>query len=159
MNALFSAFGIDWHLLVINLINFGLMLVALWYFLYGPIVRMLEARRQKVAQGVIDAELAAERLAEIEASRAGTLAAAGREADEVLSRARKAALEKEKAQLAAGEAAAARIVADAETAAAEAKARAIAESRDEVAKLVVLGAEKIMRGHGGHGEHKATAAQ
>jgi len=145
MNQLLSAFGIDWHLLLINVINFGLLLLALWYFLYGPIVRTLEARRQKVAQSVIDADLAAERLAEIEASRADTLAAAGREADDVLSRARKAALEKERLQLAEGEAAAARIVAEAEAEGREAKARAIAESREEVARLVVLGAEKVIQ--------------
>ncbi len=145
MSALLSAFGIDWHLLAINVVNFGLMLFALWYFLYGPLVRTLEERRQKVAQSVIDAELAAERLVEIEASRADVLAAAGREADEVLSRSRKLALEKEKAQLAAGEAAAARIVEGAEAEAREAKARALAESREEVAKLTVLGAEKILR--------------
>src|SRR3989344_1121563 len=139
MNSLISAFGIDWHLLLINVINFGLLLFVLWYFLYGPIVRTLEARRKKVVQSVIDADFATQRLSEIDASRAGTLAAAGRDADEILSRARKTALEKERVQLAEGEAAAARIIAEAEAEAREAKARAIAESREEVAKLVVLG--------------------
>ena len=66
MNELLSAFGIDWRLLIINSINSGLMLFVLWYFLYGPITRMLESRRQKIAEGLRDAEEARERLQEIE---------------------------------------------------------------------------------------------
>ena len=146
MSSILTAFGIDWHLLVINSVNFGLLLLVLRYFLYGPLVRTLEERRRKVAQGVIDADLASERLVEIDASRAGKLAEAGREADEILAHARKAAVDKEREQLVAGEAAAARILAEAVLEAKEAKARAIAESREEVAKLIVLGAEKAIRG-------------
>lgn len=145
MSAIFSAFGIDWHLLVIDAINFGIVLFALWYFLYGPLVRMIEERRQKVAQGVIDADEANKRLKDIEESRAHKLAEAGREADDVLSKARSAGAEKNRELTAQAEAAAARIVAEAEAQAKEAKAKAIAESREEVAKLVVLGMEKAFK--------------
>ena len=142
MNALLSAFGIDWRLLVINMVNFGLLLLALWYFLYTPLTRMLEERRMKVAQGVADAEESAARLAEIESSKAEKLAAAGREADAVLSNARKSAIEKGREMLSESEAAAQRMIKDAEAEAKEAKARSIEESRQEVAKLIVLGIEK-----------------
>ena len=142
MSALLSAFGIDWRLLVINMVNFGLLLLALWYFLYTPLTRMLEERRMKVAQGVADAEESAARLAEIESSKAEKLAAAGREADAVLSNARKSAIEKGREMLSESEAAAQRMIKDAEAEAKEAKARSIEESRQEVAKLIVLGIEK-----------------
>lgn len=146
MSALITAFGIDWRLLIVNIVNFGLLLFLLWYFLYAPIMRVLEERRTKVAQSIVDAEHAAERLTEIEASRSGILSQAGREADEVLAAARKAGTDKERELVAAGEAAAARIAAAAEAEAAELKAQAIAESKKEVAKLVVLGIEKTMAG-------------
>jgi F-type H+-transporting ATPase subunit b len=144
MQALVSAFGIDWRLLLIDGINFGLLLLALWYFLYGPLTAMLEARRQKVAQGVRDAEEAQVKLHEIEAARGGILANAGQEADELLKKARIAAQEKERTMIATAEAAAARTAKEAQMQALELKAQAIEESKQELAKLVVLGMEKMM---------------
>ncbi len=144
MSELFAAFGIDWRLLVINLINFGLMLGALWYFLYGPVLRALEARREKVAQGVRDAEAAKQTLSEIEQARAGKLSQAGKEADQILSNAESAAVKKERDAAARAEAAAAAVLAEAEAEARETKKRALQESKEEVAKLIVLGMEKAM---------------
>lgn len=144
MSELFSAFGIDWRLLVINLINFGLLLLALWYFLYGPLTAMLEERRKRIAQGMHEAEAAGRKLREIEESRAAKLAEAGKEAETLMSHARKAAGEKEREIVAAGEAAAGRLLKDAESQAKELKAQALEESRHEVAKLIVLGVEKTM---------------
>ncbi|HVU80050.1 MAG TPA: ATP synthase F0 subunit B [Candidatus Paceibacterota bacterium] len=144
MDAILTTFGIDWRLLLINAVNFGLLLFGLWYFLYGPVMRMLEERRAKVTQGVADAQKAAEELRSIEEARATKLAEAGREADSVLSQARASAGQKEREIIAQGEAAAARIVKDAEAQAREAKAAAIAESKEEVARMIVLGMEKAM---------------
>lgn len=143
MGELFAAFGLDWRLLIINLINFGALMVALWYFLYGPLTKMLEERRLKVIQGVEDAEAAALRLSEIETAKSSIMAAAGTEADEILKKARAAATEKERSIIAASEAAAARAIQEGEAQAAELKAQALQESKQEVAKLVVLGMEKL----------------
>src|SRR5581483_11095814 len=145
MSQLFLAFGIDWRLLLVNSINFGLLLWVLYHFLYGPLTRMLEERRLKVAKGVQDAHDAAERLKEIEAARAGMLANAGKEADEVLKTSREAALAQERAIKERAEAAAANVAREAQMQAAEEKARAIAESKQEVAKLVVLGIERMQK--------------
>lgn len=145
MSAVFAAFGIDWRLLLINSINFGVLLFALWYFLYAPLTKMMEERRQKVAQGVADAEAAAAKLADITHEQSALLSKAGAEADEVLAKARKAAEEKGRAMLAQSEAAAAASLKEAEAQAAALKADAIEESKKEVAKLVVLGMEKAMQ--------------
>ena len=145
MEQLLSTFGVDWRLLLINAINFGLLLTVLWYFLYGPLTRMLEERRAKIEQGVEDARLAGEKLKAIEAARAVKLAEAGKEADSILSHARTAGSKKELELVERGEAAAARILKEAEAQTTEMKAQALAESREEVAKLVVLGLEKAMQ--------------
>ncbi|HVV14965.1 MAG TPA: F0F1 ATP synthase subunit B [Candidatus Paceibacterota bacterium] len=146
MEAILTTFGIDWRLLLINAINFGLLLFGLWYFLYGPVMRMLDERRTKVAQGVADAQKAADELRGIEDSRAAALAQAGKEADNLVSQARASAAQKEREIVAQGEAAAARIVKEAEAQAQEAKAQAIAESKEEVARMIVLGMEKTLTG-------------
>lgn len=145
MSDLFAAFGIDWRLLVINLINFGLLLAALWYFLYEPLTSMLETRRRKMAQGVADAEEAKRQLSEIEGSRADMLAKAGSEADEVIASARVAAQQKGQEIVSASEASAQALLKDAEAQATELKREAIEQSKQEVAKLIVLGMEKMTK--------------
>lgn len=145
MSELFSAFGLDWRLLVINLINFGLLLLILWYFLYTPLLNMLERRRRIVAEGIEHAARAERKMREIDESKSQVLGEAGREADAIVAHARKAAGERERELIAQGEVAAARLVADAETQARELKQQAIADSRAEVAKLVVLGIEKVIK--------------
>ncbi len=145
MSDLFAAFGIDWRLLVINLINFGLLLGALWYFLYTPLTNMLEERRRKMAQGVADAEEAKRQLNEIESSRADMLAKAGSEADEVIASARNAAQQKGHEIVSASEASAQALLKDAEAQATELKREAIEQSKQEVAKLIVLGMEKMTK--------------
>lgn len=142
MEQVLGTFGIDWKLLLINAANFGLLMVVLWYFLYEPLTRMLEERRERIAQGVMDAQKAQETLTEIETSRAQTLAKAGKEADELLLRARESAQEKQDELIAAGESSAQQLLSDASKAAQELKSQALEESKKEVAKLIVLGMEK-----------------
>lgn len=144
MGAVLQTFGVDWRLLLINAVNFGLLLFLLGYYVYGPLTRALEERRQRVAQGVRDAEESTRKLAEIAASRGEILAKAGQEADEVLRKSRAAAQEKEREIVAAGEAAASTTLREASAQAQELKSQAIEESKQEVAKLVVLGVEKMM---------------
>jgi F-type H+-transporting ATPase subunit b len=144
MEAIFTTFGIDWHILLVQGVNFGILLAGLWYFLYGPILRMLEERRSKVAQGVEDAEAAGARLKEIEGARAHTLAEAGKEADELIAQARVSASAKEREIVSRAEAAAGEVAKEAEAQAREAKAKALAESKEEVAKMIVLGMERML---------------
>lgn len=144
MAQIFSTFGIDWRLLLINCVNFALVLGVLWYFLYTPVMQMLEKRRQVVIQGVRDAEAAAHERKEVENSRAQKLAQAGKEADEVISQARRSAIDTGRTMLARAEETVAGVLGDAEVQAKEIKSKAIEESKEEVAKMIVLGMEKMM---------------
>jgi F-type H+-transporting ATPase subunit b len=143
MGAIFSTFGIDWHLLVINAINFGLLLAGLTYFLYKPVGAMLEERRAKVEKGVEDAEASTKRLQEIEAIRLSKLEEAGKEADEIVAHARDAGAQKAKEIAAAAESSSKRTLAEAAAQAIELKREAINESKEEVARMIVLGIEKL----------------
>lgn len=145
MESILHTFGIDWRLLLINMGNFALLMVGLWYFLYGPVMKMLEERSQKVAKGVEDAEAASKSRQEIEGERSSVLARAAQEADETLSKARAAAAARERELVDDASKRADSIVTQAQAQAAEEKAKAIAESREEVAKLIVLGMEKAMK--------------
>lgn len=145
MEQILTTFGVDWRLLLINGLNFGLLMAAMWYFLYAPVMGMLEDRRKKITKGVRDAEVATKAREDIEASRAASLAEAGVEADALIASARAAASQKEREIIARGEAAATTLLEDAEAQARELKAQSIEESKKEVAKLIVLGMEKAFK--------------
>ena len=69
--------GIQWVKLITQLIDFSLVLLVLWRFAYRPVFAMLEVRRQKIADGLANAEKIKAELARTELDRQKTLADAG----------------------------------------------------------------------------------
>ncbi len=145
MEAIITAFGIDGRLILVQVINFAILMAALGYFLYTPILNLLRDREEKIVAGIKDAEAAAVAKAQAEVEKAAVVTAAHQTAAEVNARAK-----------ASAEVTAAEIVAAAETAGAAAKAKAAAEaeqlkvaaikaSEAEIVKTAVLAAEKILR--------------
>jgi F-type H+-transporting ATPase subunit b len=55
-----DALGINLGYLFVQILNFGIMLVILYAWVYKPLLRMLDRRRQAIAQGLEDARIAAE---------------------------------------------------------------------------------------------------
>ena len=60
MEQLFETFGVNWKLLYIQGINFALLLTGLTYLLYRPLMRIIDERRDKIAEGVRTADAAAQ---------------------------------------------------------------------------------------------------
>jgi F-type H+-transporting ATPase subunit b len=145
MEQLFTAFGIDARLLIVQIINFVILLAALTYFLYRPVLNFLAEREERIAQGIKDAEAAAAARSATEAERQDVLTAAHSEATAISERAAEHAKTAAAESKAAAEAAAARIIEDAEVKGGELQAKLKLESEAEIAKLAVLAAEKILR--------------
>ena len=145
MEALFAAFGIDWKLLLVQAVNFGVLFLALTYLLYKPTMKVLDERRITVAQGVLDAEEAAKKLAEADETAAGVVKGAEGEAEGIVASAREVASGEKARILKEAETRAAAVAADAEARATEAAAKALRESEKEIARLAILAAEKAMR--------------
>lgn len=145
MQALLDAFGINISLLLAQAVNFGVLLVALWYFLYKPVMKIIAERQEKVAQGVIDAERAAQKLAGADSAAAAVVSKAELVADSIVADAREAATDEKSRIVKEADARAAAIAADADARAKEVAAKALRESEKEVARLAVLAAEKVIR--------------
>ena len=145
MDEIIQAFGIDARLIIIQLVNFGILMAALGYFLYKPILRMLKEREDKIAQGLKDAEDAAKAHSEAATEKQAILTAAHMEAGEVAKRAKVAADLQAAEQKATAEAKAAAILADAEAKREQIKAAALKDSEKEIAALAVLAAEKVLQ--------------
>jgi F-type H+-transporting ATPase subunit b len=145
MQQLFAAFGVNWQLLLAQAVNFAIVLVALRYFLYTPVMTSLENRQKVVAKGVEDARLAGEKLAGADTEATHRISIADTKADELVKRARTEASETRTKMLQEAEERAAQVAKDAEARALETAARAKRDSEKDIARVAMLAAEKVMR--------------
>jgi len=86
-----DALGIQWKILLAQTISFSVVLFFLWRFAYRPIFAMLEARREKIAESLANAEKIKAQLAKTETDRQAVLSQAGDLADKMIEEARAAA--------------------------------------------------------------------
>lgn len=145
MNELVATFGINWKLLLIQGINFGLLMSLLWYFLYRPVLRMIDARREKIAEGVRNAEEANRKLNIAESESGAIVGKASRDAEDIVARARARAEEKEASLIKIAEARAASLLLEGKARANEERRRALASAEQDIARAAVLAAEKILK--------------
>src|SRR3989344_5890780 len=145
MSELFEAFGVNWKLLLIQAVNFGLLLAALSYFLYKPVLRIIDERREKVAEGVRLAESASRRLAEANEEGDKMVGEAAKKAEALAATSRASAEQKGAGIVKDAQARAEAVRAEAQVRAEEVRRQTIASSEREIARAAMLAAEKIMR--------------
>jgi F-type H+-transporting ATPase subunit b len=136
--------GINIPVLVANIVNFAVLLIVLRLFLWGPLMKMLDERREKIAQSLAAAEQANVQAAESERRIQDQVEEGRRQAQ---------ALIEQSQQIAARIQGEARTVAQADAEATLARARneiqlerdaAIAELRSQFAGLTIEAAEKVI---------------
>lgn len=145
MSDLFAAFGVNWKLLLVQAFNFGLLLAALSYFLYRPILRIIDERREKVAEGVRLAESASRTLAEAKAEGEELVGAAAKKAEQLAASSRASAEQKGAGIIRDAQARAEQVLAEAKARAAEEKRQTVVASEREIARAAMLAAEKLLR--------------
>lgn len=136
--------GINLGYLIVQIFNFIIMYLVLKKWVFGPVLGMLEKRRQAIAQGLEDARVAAEARANAEKEAEKIIAEAQAKAAQIVREA------SERAEVVARE-----IKAAAEAEAAKAREQALAEVEDErnrmlgvlrsqVAALAIAAAQKLV---------------
>ena len=84
-------FGVNWQLLLSQIILFVLVALALKKWAYAPVLQMLEQRRQRIAESLDNAEKIKTELANAQAKTQEILAQAGQQANKIVEEARAAA--------------------------------------------------------------------
>jgi len=130
-------FGVDWPHLIAQMISFCIVCALLYRFAYGPILKMLEERRQLIAQGLANSEKIKAELDRTEAQRQEVMLQANAQATRSIEEARAAAARLQARETQKAIAAAEQIIAKAREAAAQDHARMLAELKREVGRLVV----------------------
>ena len=130
-------FGVDWSHLVAQIISFCIVCILLWRFAYKPVLKMLEERRQKIAQGLATADQMKTELARTEAQRRVVLDQANVQAAKLIEEGRAAAARVQEQETQKAIAAAEQIMVMAQEAAAQERTRMLAELKSEFGRLVV----------------------
>jgi len=84
-------FGLDWPHFLAQVASFCIVCFILYRFAYRPVLKMLEVRRQQIAQGLANAEQIKAELARTEAQRREVMAQANVQANKLIEEARAAA--------------------------------------------------------------------
>jgi F-type H+-transporting ATPase subunit b len=130
-------FGLDAPHFFAQVISFLIVAGLLYKFAYKPILIVLEERRQRIAEGLANAEKIKSELANTEAARLEVLSQANTQANKLIEEARAAAARVREQETQKAIAAAEQIIAKAREAAASDHARMLVELKREVGRLVV----------------------
>jgi F-type H+-transporting ATPase subunit b len=136
-------FGLNWPHFIAQCISFSIVAFILHRYAYKPILQVLEARRQTIADGLANAEKTRRELAQTEASRKQVLAEANEQAVKLIQEARAVAAKLQEQETQKAIAAAEQIIAKAREAAAADHARMLAELKREVGQLVVQATARV----------------
>src|SRR6266542_4687287 len=139
-----EALGINLGYIIVQIIAFIIVFLTLNAWVYNPLLNMMESRKQKIAQGLEDARVAAEARASAEKEAAKIIADAQTEASKIVGEATERAAVAGQDVKAAVEAEAAKAH-DAAVAEAEVERnRILGDLRSQVASLAIAAANKLV---------------
>ena len=130
-------FGVTWELLLSQCIAFLVLAFALKKFAYGPVLKVLEERKQRIAEGIENADKIKAELEDTQAQKDAILKEAGEKRQEIIDAAKAAAakLEREEAEKALKKAE--DNIAKAQEATEASRQEMMSELKAEIGRLVV----------------------
>jgi F-type H+-transporting ATPase subunit b len=136
-------FGVDWPMFISQCISFGIVAFLLHRFAYKPVLKVLEERREKIAESLANAEQIKKDLANAQAKVQEILGQANEQGNKLIEEARQTAAkileqESQKAIATANE-----IISKARQANEAELTRMKTELRREVGRLVVMTTAKV----------------
>ena len=138
-----ETFGFDWKIFLSQVISFILVALVLRIYAYKPILAVLEERRQRIAEGLLNSEKIKQQLAEAEQRHAEILAKANAQAQKMIDDARESAAHVGERKQQEAIAAAEQIIAKAQEASAIERERVMTELKRELGRLVVDTTAKV----------------
>jgi F-type H+-transporting ATPase subunit b len=138
-----ETFGFDWKIFFSQVISFVIVALVLRRFAYKPILAVLEERRQRIAEGLLNADKIKQQLAEAEQRHAEILTKANERAQNLIDDARVSAAhiadQKQQEAISAAE----QIIAKAREAVAIEREKTMADLKRELGRLVVDTTAKV----------------
>jgi F-type H+-transporting ATPase subunit b len=138
-----ETFGFDVWIFLSQVISFVIVALVLRQYAYTPILAVLEERRQRIAEGLLNAEKIKQQLAEAEQRHAEILAKANAQAQKMIDEARESSAHIAERKQQEAVVAAEQIMAKAREASAIEHERTMTELKRELGRLVVNTTAKV----------------
>jgi len=141
---LIEKLGIDWRLVIAQVINFLILLAVLYKFLYKPILKILDQRTKKITQGLKDAEKIKEDLIKVEEQKEQKIIAAKKDAEAIIKKAQLSSEQNRQEHLVKTKQEVQDIVAKTKVQIQEEKEKMIKEAKTELAGMVASATQKVL---------------
>lgn len=138
-----ETFGFDTKIFLSQVVSFVIVALVLRQFAYKPILAVLEERRQRIAEGLLNADKIKQQLAEAEQRHAEILAKANAQAQKMIDDARESAAHVGERKQQEAIVAAEQIIAKAHEASALEREKTMTELKRELGRLVVNTTAKV----------------
>ncbi|NOK62103.1 MAG: F0F1 ATP synthase subunit B [Chloroflexi bacterium AL-W] len=136
--------GINWGLLIAQLVNVALTIWILTIFLYRPILNMLNERTRRIQEGLRDAEQVKEQLASAKQDYDAELARGRQEAANIIAQAQERAKAQEQELIAQARQEADRIRQEARDQSLQERDQLLRDIKDQMADLVTTTAARVL---------------
>ena len=140
---LLNKLGIDWKLLIAQLVNFGIVLLVLYKFLYKPLLSFLGQRREQIAKSLVEAKQIEASLQQLEITKNQVLAEARRQSQTILEQTTAEAQVQRQEILTRVKAEAAKVIDEARVKIVNEQDAALALVREQAARLVSQAVVKV----------------
>lgn len=144
MNELFYKLGIEWKLLLAQIVNFVILLFLLKRFLYKPLINLMNNRRQKIVEGLEKAKKGEEEFQKIQELREKELVKIQKEAEVIIQKAKDVGDKKQQEILKEAEEKTKKIIEIGKGMIGIEKEKMLKEVRQDIADLVVTATGKIL---------------
>lgn len=145
LGGIVGTLGINWKLFVAQLINFAVLLFVLWKWVFTPVAKKLTERTQKIEQSLKDAKRIEQEKQDFSQWREEELSKAKKQAAEIVSRASQEAQKVKDEMLRQTKLEQEHLVLQTKQQIESEKQKALAEAKSQIASVVALATEKILR--------------
>ncbi|OGL96220.1 ATP synthase F0 subunit B [Candidatus Uhrbacteria bacterium RIFOXYA2_FULL_41_8] len=138
-------FGLNGQIFAAQIINFLIVLIILWKFVYNPIVKMLDQRSEKIEQSMKHADEIEKRVALIEKERDQVITQAQKQAQEIIEKAHAQGETRQDEIILAAKREVERVIAKGKDQLADEKTIMIKEMKKEIVDLAMKATTRILR--------------
>lgn len=136
--------GVDWKVLIAQIVNFTVLLFVLRAFVYKPVLKVLNDRRKRIEEAIERSKSVDKRMAEIDELKEEVLKKARTESQKIIKKAEEAALKAKESVLKEAHSTSEKILAESRKKIEAEREKIFQEAKAQIADLVYAAVEKAV---------------
>ncbi|MBI2415350.1 MAG: F0F1 ATP synthase subunit B [Candidatus Kerfeldbacteria bacterium] len=145
MEKMLGAFGVDYKLLIANFVNFGILLFVLYKIGYKPMLKFINDRTKTIEDGLKNAALAKQNIAEATQQQQAMLTTARQEAQSIVVAANDQAIKQSQLLIEKSKLEAKKVIDQAKLNIRQEHDQMMQQAKAELTDLVLLATEKVLQ--------------